>query len=70
MKHGHRIADRSNVLEISEASMCFEYSNRYGFLPGREMAGYFLDLESEMMSLEQSWQAMMATWRPLCWQLK
>jgi hypothetical protein len=36
---------------------------------GREMTGYVLDLESETLSLEQSWQAMMDTGEPLYCQI-
>jgi hypothetical protein len=70
MKHCHRIAGWRQVLEISEAPICFDYNNRPHFFPGREMTDYVLDLVSEMVQLEQIWQAMTDTVEPLCWQLK
>jgi hypothetical protein len=41
--------------------MYSDYSNRPDFLPGRDMTSYVLDLDSEMVSFEQSWQTMMDT---------
>jgi hypothetical protein len=50
--------------------MCFDYNNRPHFFPGREVTGYVLDLQYEMVQPEQSWQAMMDRGEPLCWELK